>query len=265
MNCQQQHSICVFENGNYSGLYGKVDVYLSDGYSVVYAVEAAPVADTIVHQMNSAGIEADDYIKKGSLTILDRNFAYSPAKTKLESRLLLESWRMLLSEVARKGAFKGLVVMGMPQPFFETMNHQKLVEYEQLASREFDGSFEAICCYTQESIASLPLKFLIPLLNSHQSNVMSLTGYGEWRPVRVLELIIKGLEKTVGKANSRLVFQAMRHTYRISEGMVISHPGVFENVLRAMFADSASIILDAIKDEIIKDVSFTSRQSESLF
>jgi hypothetical protein len=104
------------------------------------------------------------------LTILDRNFIYSKDdRTKLEGHLLLETWKEIISKASQSGKFKGIAVMGMPQPFFETTaNHQKLVEYEQLVSREFDGSFEAVCCYRQESVADLPLRHIISLLNSHQ-------------------------------------------------------------------------------------------------
>ncbi len=249
------HSICIVHD-NYSGLYGKVSSYLSEGYAVVYAVETA-VTDTI-KRMNDAGIRTEKCIEDNTLTVLDRNFIYSQDRTKFEGRLVLETWKAIISETSQKGKFKGIAVMGMPEPFFETINHQKLVEYEELVSREFDGSFEAVCCYMQRSVADLPLKYLISLLNSHQYIVTGTEDHSEWHPAKVLEIISRGLEKTVGKKTSNLDFEAMRSMYKIDERTVISQPAVFENALRKMFADSAETILHAIKNEIMRDILFES-------
>lgn len=235
-------------------LYGKVDAFLSKGYAVVYAVESSSTEDTI-HRMNDVGIRAENYIERGALTVLNRNFVYSRSETNFEGRLLLEKWEAILSEV-KKGDFRGITVMGMPEPFFETINHQKLVEYEQQVSREFDGSFEAICCYTTKSIAELPLKYLISLLSSHQHIVTGVEEYSEWHPTQILELISRGFEKTVGKKTSNLAFGAMKHLYKIDERIAISHPEVLEHVFRKMFADTAETIINTIKVEIIKGILF---------
>jgi hypothetical protein len=209
--------------------------------------------------MNDAGIRVENYVADGALTVLDRNSVYSYNETKLEGRLLLERWKALISEVSQREEFKGIAIMGMPEPFFETANHQKLVEYEQLVSREFDGSFEAICCYTQRSFADLSLKYLVSLLNSHQYAVTAEEECSEWYPAKVLEMIKRGLEKTVGKKTSKLAFEAMKHMHKIDERMVISQPGAFENAMGRMFGDSAMTILDAIKGEILTDVLFGQR------
>lgn len=255
---KHSHSICVVTNDNHPTLYGKVSSYLSKGYAVVYAVESSAVADTI-QRMNDAGVRAANYIQDSALTVLNRNSVYSQSETNFESRLLLERWKAIISEVSQRGKFKGIAIMGMPEPFFETINHQKLVEYEELVSREFDGSFEAICCYRQESVADLPLKYLISLLNSHQYAVTDADEYSEWHPTNVLEMIIRGLEKTVGKKTSKLAFEEMKGMHKIDEMVVISQPGAFENVIRKMFADSADALLDAIKGEIIRDILFGQR------
>lgn len=247
------HSICIVPHDNYSGLYGKVSSYLSAGYAVVYAVETA-VTDT-VQRMSDAGIRAEKYINENTLTVLDRNSVYSQDRTRLEGRLVLETWKTIISEASQKGKFKGIAVMGMPEPFFETINHQKLVEYEELVSREFDGSFEAVCCYMQRSVADLPLKYLISLLNSHQYIVTGVE-HSQWYHAKVLEMIGKGLEKTVGKKTSKLAFEAMKSMYKIDERTVIAQPAVFENAIRKMFADSAETVLHAIKDEIMRDILF---------
>lgn len=253
------HSICILHD-NYSGLYGKVGSYLSAGYAVVYAVETS-VADTI-QRMNAAGIKAEKYVADNTLTILDRNSVYSQSRTRLEGRLVLETWKTIISETSQKGKFNGVAVMGMPEPFFETINHQKLVEYEELVSREFDGSFEAVCCYMQGSVADLPLKYLISLLNSHQYIVTGVEENTDWYHAKVLDLIGKGLEKTVGKKTSKLAFEAMKSMYKIDERAVIAQPAVFENAIRKMFADSAETVLHAIKDEIMKDILFESHPND---
>lgn len=249
---KHSHSICVLTHENDGVLYGKINAYLAKDYAVVYAVESSDVEDT-VRRMSNAGIEPN-YIKEGGLTILNRNFVYSRSETNFEGRLLLERWKSILSEV--KGSFKGITVMGMPEPFFETVNHQKLVEYEQLVCREFDGSFEAICCYTTRSIAELPLKYLISLLNAHQHVVKGVEESIEWHPTRILDIINRGFERTVGKKTSKVAFEAMKHLYKIDERMAISRPEVLEYAFRKMFADTTDTIIDTIKVEIIKEILF---------
>jgi rubrerythrin len=175
---------------------------------------------------------------------------------------VLETWKTIISEASQKGKFNGIAVMGMPEPFFETINHQKLVEYEELVSREFDGSFEAVCCYMQRSVADLPLKYLISLLNSHQYIVTGVEEHSQWYHAKVLEMIGRGLEKTVGKKTSKLAFEAMKSMYKIDERTVIAQPAVFENALRKMFADSAETVLHAIKDEIMRDILFESHPND---
>lgn len=257
MQLKHSHSICLIRSDDSgqanAGLYGNVGAYLAKGYAVVYAVETT-TADTIL-RMNNSGIRAGKYIESNALTILDRNFIYSKERTRLEGRLLLETWKEIISKVSQSGKFKGIAAMGMPEPFFETTtNHQKLVEYEQLVSREFDGSFEAVCCYRQESVADLPLRHLISLLNSHQYAVTGVEKYSEWHAAKLFVMIVKGLEKTVGAATAKLMFESMKSVYKIDEQVIISRPEIFENALGKMFADSADAILDAIKREMIAAV-----------
>jgi hypothetical protein len=212
--------------------------------------------------MNDAGIRAENYIENNALTVLDRNSVYSQSKTNnFEGRLLLERWGHIISEVNQKKEknFKGIAIMGMPEPFFETINHQKLVEYEQLASKELDSSIEAICCYTRRSIADLSLKHLVALLNSHQCAITDLEEYNEGVSTDILEMVGRGLEKALGKTTSRIVFEGMRSVHKIDERIVNSQPQVFENVIRKVFSDSAGTILDAIKGEIITDILFGQR------
>lgn len=255
------HSICVLQD-NYATLYGKVSAYLSKGYAVIYAVESSPITDT-VQRMNNMGIRTENYIQDSSLTVLDRNYAYSQAETNFEGRLLLERWKTIISEAIQKAKFKGLAVMGMPEPFFETANHQKLVEYEELVCREFDGSLDAICCYRQRSVADLPLKHLVPLLHSHQYALTGIEEYSKWHAAKLFVPIIKGLEKTLGKPTAELTFEAMKSIHKVDERTAIFKPAAFENAIRKMFGHSADIIIDAIKGEIIRDISYAPNHSES--
>lgn len=262
MELPHSHSICVVSHDNYASLYGKVNAYLSKGYAVVYAVEELAVTDTI-QKMNDAGVRTTNYVDNNALTILDRNSVYSQDRTKLEGRLLLETWKEIISEVNQKGNFKGIAAMGMPEPFFETTNHQKLVEYEQLVSKEFDGSIEAVCCYTQKSVTDLSLRHLVSLLNSHQYTVANVKENNEWHPTDLLEMIAKGLEKTMGKTTSKLALEAIKAMYKIDEKTLISQLEVFERGIKRTLADSAETIFDAIKSEIITSISFNQAHLQS--
>ena len=260
---KHSHSICVLREDNDGALYGKVSAYLSEGYSVVYAVESS-TKDTI-QRMNDAGIKAENYIDNNALTVLDRNAVYSQTNTNnFECRLLLERWGQIISQVVNqngKNNFRGIAVMGMPEPFFETaMNHQKLVEYEHLASKGLDSNIEAICCYTQRSVASLPLRHLVSLLNAHQNTLVGVEEYDEWAPTNVLDMLSMGLEKALGKTTSKPVFEAIRSVHNIDERIVVSQPEILESAIQKIFSDSASTILDAIKGEIITNILFGQRR-----
>lgn len=255
---QHPHSICLIPNECYSALYQKVNRYLSEGYAVIYGLEPSPV-DKVIQNMANSRITVDDHIESGALTVLDRNSIYSMQKTHFEGEALLGVWFNVVSEVRRKGEFKGIAAMGMPEPFFETKNHDKLIAYEQLVSKQqFDGNLEAICCYSQTSIKDhLTLGQLIFLLSSHQYSVADTFGYNEWHATRVIEWANRGLERMLGRANSRLAFEAMKYLYKIDEGFVVSQPEILEKAIKKMFVDSAEIIIDSIKDEIIKEILFT--------
>jgi hypothetical protein len=206
--------------------------------------------------MVNFGIGVDAHAGSGALNVIDRNSIYSLEKTKFDGEALLDVWISLVSDL-KKGQFKGIAVMGMPEPFFETGNHQKLVDYEQFVSKQqFDAGLEAICCYSQKSIKDLTLGHLISLSNSHQYSVADTFGYSEWHGTKIIEGLSKGLEKILGSHSSRLAFEAMRHMYKIDESAVISQPEILEKVITKMFADSAEMIVDVIKGEIIREISF---------
>lgn len=242
-------------------LYQKVNRYLSSGYAVIYGVESAGRTEDVIRNMANSGMEeVDGYIKSGALTVIDRNAIYSQQKTQFESEAQLGVWIGLVSDIKKrsKGQFRGIAAMGMPEPLFETRNHQKLVDYEQFVSKQkFDVGLEAICCYMQKSVKDLSLGQLISLLSSHQYIVADTFGYNEWHATNIIEWVNKGLEKMLGRATCNLAFEAIKHIYTIDEGVVISQPEILEKAIKKMFVDSADLIMDAIKDEIIKEISFT--------
>lgn len=271
MKQRHPHSICILEQDNDNrALYGKVHAYLSEGYSVVYAVEAS--AKDAIAQMNNAGIRAENYIDNNALTIIDRSSIYSQSKTNnFDGHLLLDKWKQIISEVNQKegtnSKFKSIALFGMPEPFFETMNHQKLIEYEQLASKDFlreDGcnnnNMEAICCYTREEIAELSLAHVISLLNAHHHTLASTEEYYEWIPGNLLQMIGKGFERILGKRTSEVVFELLGNMYKIDETVLASQPIILENAIRKFFSASADLALDAVKREIVASVLFDQKK-----
>jgi hypothetical protein len=261
---RHSHSICLIPEGRYSTLYQKINGYLSNGYAVIYGVESGDT-DKIIRKMANFGIGVDGYTGSGALSVIDRNSIYSLDKTNLEGKALFGVWISLVSDIRKGRQFKGIAAMGMPEPFFETRNHQKLVEYEQFVSKQqFDPTLEAICCYSQKSVRDLPLAHLVSLSNSHQYSVSATFGYSEWCGTKIIEGLSKGLERMLGSHSSRLAFEAIRHMYKIDEGTVISQPEILEKVITKMFADSAEMIADVIKDEIVKKISFVPENNNLL-
>jgi hypothetical protein len=138
------HSICIFEadwpKRDYwrAPVYKKITQYISDGYAVIYILESDAI--TTIRHMSKMGIEVEDYVESGALTIISNDVFYSPH---VASPILIEQWQKLFSNIEKKyGKPKGFVAIGMPtSSFFTSLSYQEhLVEYESTVAEKYDGS-----------------------------------------------------------------------------------------------------------------------------
>jgi hypothetical protein len=258
---EHSHSICIFETNLperdywHGPIYKKISYYISKGYAVIYILESDAI--TTIRRMSKMGMEVEDYVESGALTIISNDIFYSPAVT---SPIMIEQWYKLFTNIEKKsGRPKGFVAMGMPtSSFFTSLAHQQhLIEYESAVAENYNGSIEAICCYTTESMGCMPLKHIIGLLNAHQNTVHRDYTLKQWSNSRGLSIIKRGLNEALGSHASKLLLSILSHNYGLNREDAISCPDRLEENLRKVLCSSAAeIILERVKAEFMKEFVF---------
>lgn len=235
----------------------KLMQHLSDGYAVAYVGEENE--NTVTKHFRDKGISIEEYIKKGFLTIINRDVFYSPF---VPAKILLEQWNKLLTTVekkAGKGSFKGYVAMGMPADsfFISDLDNQQLVRYESLAARQYKGGLDAVCLYTTQMLQRMPLRHLITLLNAHQNTCHRGGQLRDWNAKRALSILKRGLDFSLGPNVTELVHSTLLLDFEMNEEAMILQPNQFERKLTILLGVSAAeLVIHQIKAEIIKDIVY---------
>jgi hypothetical protein len=236
-------------------IYKKITHYISKGYAVIYILESDAI--TTIRHMSKMGIEVEDYVESGALTIISNDIFYSPH---VATPILIEQWQKLFSNIEKKnGKPKGFVAIGMPSSsFFTSLSYQEqLVEYESAVAEKYNGSIEAICCYTTELMDYMPLKHIIGLLNAHQNTVHRDYALNQWNNSRALTIVKRTLNEAFGSHGSRLLMDILNHDCGLNGADTVLCPYRFEENLRKVLCSStAGNILEKIKAELMKDVAF---------
>ncbi|HEX2014681.1 MAG TPA: MEDS domain-containing protein [Nitrososphaera sp.] len=257
------HSIYVFdseyEESDYwqPKIYKRISHYISEGYGVVYVAEENE--NSAIQRFSRMDFPVEDYVESGALTIISRDVFYSPTLT---SSVLTEQWNKIFSGIRRKNSgkeIKGLVGIGMPADSFFTseMFQQRLVDYECVVAEGYDGSFEAMCCYTTDLLDKMPLRQIIMLLNAHENTAHKDDTLREWNNERGIDVIRRGLDEALGDYVSELVFKLLLGDFGMDKDAMISHPDRFENKLRILFGPpAAEIVLTKIRAELKREIVF---------
>jgi len=257
------HSICVFDAEAQMNKYWKSSIHqkisraISEGFAVIYVMEQNETS-TIRHFLKM-GIPVEDYIESGTLTIINKDLFYSPSIT---SNVLTEQWTKLFSNIDKKLGrrnYRGFVAIGMPaDSFFSSeISQQRLVEYESVVAAKYDGSFEAMCCYTMQSIDKMPLKNIIMLLNAHQNTAHRDGELKKWNQARGIDIVKKGLNEALGPNVGDMVFKILLRDFEMDTVDMISYPDKLENKIRILFASSGGeLVLKKIKAEFKKQIEF---------
>jgi hypothetical protein len=245
-----KHSLLLLEDktGVDSQIYQKISFSLSEGFAVIYIVEADPV-QTLERMIQGDVKKAKESIESGALTLVDRNSFYLSAEGRFNQKPI-ESITDLYKSLSAK--FKGVLPIGMPLlPSHPDMSdYQNLMVNENLADITLQESDEIICCYDNESISNMPLSYLLYLLHAHQYLIQGeLTRY---EPIngQAFNLIKRGLDKFFGEESAHMVLRTLKLVYHMDEKFIISNPEIFEDTLGKMFKRSSKEMLSAISDEI---------------
>jgi hypothetical protein len=240
-----------------AGIYQKIDESISKGYAVVYIGEGNETL-TIQH-FRKMGLAIEDHIEAGSLTIINKNIFYSPS---VPSNVLLEQWTKIFHHIekkAGKGAFKGIVCIGMPpDTFFDSeLNKQRAVDYETLVAEKYDESFEAICLYAGDIIEKMSLKHIIGLVSAHQNTIHKDGQLRPWNTQRGVAAIRHGLDIALEENVAGMVFSVLVRDFGMSEEALVLHPEHFEKKLQILLGTSAAeIVISRIKMELRKEITF---------
>jgi hypothetical protein len=244
----------------YHHFYEKIEIYLSQGYAVIYIVEN-DITTAVINLSKACSLEIEEYIEKGALTIVDANSFYSPSETKFDWELLLAQWQKVISSVSKKGRFKRVMVMGMPPAavFDSKENQLKLIEYEEQVAKHYDGSLQVFCCYKKEMIDKLSLGYLLRLLAAHQDTAIggnnNQVSFGP-DIQRTIDIIEEGLTEALGKETCEIVLRTLKLIYKIDRDKILRNPENFEEKTRRILGKEAAdsvlgIIAERIKREIV--------------
>ncbi|HXG06114.1 MAG TPA: hypothetical protein VNI77_02170, partial [Nitrososphaera sp.] len=183
---------------------------------------------------------------------------YSIEKTNLDSYPLLSMWHNLMLRIKKRSDFGGILAIGTAEEFFEqAADPCKLVSYEKMVGKKFDIPLEAICCYSENSIASLSLSELVAILDAHYSTIHRGGHYRKWHPHMILALAHSGLEKHLGAELSSLIFKTMKLCYKIGDDEIIANPAILESMLQRIIGKRiAKATIAHIKKEIEESISF---------
>jgi DcmR-like sensory protein len=238
-------------------IFSRIMQHISEGYAVAYVGEENETA--AIQQFSRRGFHIEDYVEKGSLTIISRDVFYSPF---VPSNILLDQWNKLFASIEKKtgkGKYKGFVAVGMPADsfFISELDNQQLVRYESLAAKKYNGSLEAMCLYTTEMLQTMPLRHVISLLNAHQNTGHRDGMLREWNSKRGFAVIKRGLDSALGPNVTEMVLPIIVREFQMKEEALVLHPDQLERKLELLLGTSAaSVVISHIMMEISKDIVY---------
>ena len=239
-------------------IFGKILQHLCEGYAVIY-VGDEDESKISQYFLNKGGQHMEDYIRKGLLTIINRDVFYSPF---VPTSTLLGQWTKLFASIKKKVGkehFKGFVAIGMiAESFFiSDLDTQQLVRYESLAAKKYDGGSEAVCVYTTQLLQRLPLRHVISLLNAHQNTGHRESKLREWNIKRGLSILNLALDSALGPNVAELVLAMLIRDFEMNEDAMILYPDKLERKLEILLGPSAAeLVTRQIKLELTKDIVY---------
>ena len=123
--------------------------------------------------------------------------------------------------------------------------------------REKNRDIEIVCCYNTNLMANLCLRYLIKILNLHQFTLHHHHNqfvYQEWHPGKLVELLARSMNKTLGEESSHRLLNILKMFYKIDDLTTFQDMN-FGDQIRALLGDSANVILNTLVEEIKKEIT----------
>jgi hypothetical protein len=183
---------------------------------------------------------------------------------------LIENWSNVIGKIKKKkGITRNIIVISdVSQILTRVLGNDldKLLKYEEslggYAKQQKNNTIhqirlaQAICCHNRTTIKSMPIRYLISLLNCHDSMLDSTNPEErtKWDSYRILSLIGRGIAHAMGEGSDKLIFQTLKMIYGLDEFKIVSNPSLFEEKLAKVLGDSKMAVLDSIAREVRQEV-----------
>jgi len=241
-------------------LYEMCNTYLSNGYSVIYGSESIPnkfAEEKVFENIINVNSEVQNYLSKGFLTVVNRDSIYEECGA--DYRSIVNFWNSNVNSIQKKldGKTKGTMLFSAPDSYFKHDKHDIFMMFEEEMGKTFPTKSGMICWYKEEWLNSLSLASLIKVLVTHNYVLHSDWKNKAWTENEILNLISKGIDKSLGEGSATLLFQTMRTIYKLNQDVVISRPVVFEATLKRLVGNDQQVsVMDSISKEIIERIMF---------
>jgi hypothetical protein len=258
-NQNQKHPIHSYSL-QYKPLYEMCNTYLSNGYSVIYGAESIPnkpAEEKVFENIINVNSEVENYLSKGFLTVVNRDSIYEECGT--DHKSIVNFWNSNVNRIQKKldGKTKGTMMFSEPDSYFKHDKHHIFMMFEQEMGKTFHTKSGMICWYKEEWLNSLSLASLIKVLITHKYVVYDDWKNKAWTENEIINLISKGIDKSLGEGSATLLFQAMRTIHKLNQDVVISRPVVFEATLKRLVGNDQQVsVMDSISKEIIERIMF---------
>jgi DcmR-like sensory protein len=270
MSTKTSHNFCVVED--YDGsrpifILETIQRAVSEGCAIILVPESNP--DDMLELLERRGLsEVKNYVQRGILTILDKDFAYSIAGTDLDAERRLERWFSLISDVVSRSVCQCILVIGTPKFFFDSNNSETLKVYERHIGKRCNEniSLQAVCCFDAKSFSTLTLKDIIQILDYHEYVVYKGGVYVRGQPQMIFALVKKAIDNTLGRGSFNLLLKTFKLIYHYDPDndydLIISRPELLESLLRRMLGASANKVLARVQKEITSELSYLRRSRD---
>lgn len=258
------HALWALDIGlSHKPVYDFINNLILEGrYTIVYAAEPDPTR--VLSAMIAGGIKAKELVEKGALRVIDCNQIFPKDKSASGEAPSFESY---FDGQAKR---KNWLFIGMPETYFGSKsgyNHQ-LIGAEQACNSIIDSKLEVVCLHRPSFLRKMSLSGLIRLFHAHRGFIDADGQVERSEALDLTEPIRIGMDRALNNKPdsnlhfSDLVFKTLKLVYHMDEQFMITHPEIFENSLCKMFGNSANMILGSIRNEIIKEMLFESREEK---
>lgn len=238
-------------DGDVLPIYKWIHHCLLNGSKVIYAVEPTPIA--VIRKL----LEMDDqvlrHLDNKSLQVIDPDSIDSDLYSVRcrSDDVLFDKWLSLANEVADGSKSSCILIIATPELLASESGIEPLLSTARRLERKCSDHIEIICCYGQGYFFGLNLGDAISLMLMNQRNIYrcGIPGLGATKS-RIIDVISRGLDKSLGKGSGRLIMTTLRYLYQVDNDVLLADPYELETRLRKLIGDMADYSFGYIRTEI---------------